>query len=91
MEQKNKEKKDKKIYELKDESQFTIYKEGKIFVVDGPAVQRVMRRVNVEDNESLHYFHKCLDDLRVNQALKKAGVQEGDTVRVVDWELEWYD
>ena len=83
--------KDKKIYELKDESQFTIYKEGKIFVVDGPAVQRVMRRVNVEDNESLHYFHKCLDDLGVNQALKKAGVQEGDTVRVVDWELEWYD
>ena len=82
---------DKKIYELKDESQFTIYKEGKIFVVDGPAVQRVMRRVNVEDNESLHYFHKCLDDLGVNQALKKAGVQEGDTVRVVDWELEWYD
>ncbi len=83
--------KDKKIYELKDESQFTIYKEGKIFVVDGPAVQRVMRRVNVEDNESLHYFHKCLDDLGVNQALKKAGVQEGDTVRVVDWELEWDD
>ena len=83
--------KDKKIYELKDESQFTIYKEGKIFVVDGPAVQRVMRRVNVEDNESLHYFHKCLDDLGVNQALKKAGVQEGDTVRVGDWELEWYD
>ena len=83
--------KDKKIYELKDESQFTIYKEGKIFFVDGPAVQRVMRRVNVEDNESLHYFHKCLDDLGVNQALKKAGVQEGDTVRVVDWELEWYD
>lgn len=83
--------KDKKIYELKDESLFTIYKEGKIFVVDGPAVQRVMRRVNVEDNESLHYFHKCLDDLGVNQALKKAGVQEGDTVRVVDWELEWYD
>lgn len=83
--------KDKKIYELKDESQFTIYKEGKIFVVDGPAVQRVMRRVNVEDNESLHYFHKCLDDLGVNQALKKAGVQESDTVRVVDWELEWYD
>ena len=83
--------KDKKIYELKDESQFTIYKEGKIFVVDGPAVQRVMRRVNVEDNESLHYFHKCLGELGVNQALKKAGVQEGDTVRVVDWELEWYD
>ena len=32
-----------------------------------------------------------LDELGVNEALKKAGVKEGDTVKVVDWELEWYD
>ena len=81
----------KKIYELKDEPEFTIFKEGKIFVVDGPAVQKVMRKVNIQDNESLHYFHKCLEELGVNEKLKQAGVQDGDTVRVVDWELEWYD
>ena len=63
----------------------------KIFVVDGPAVQKVMRKVNIQDNESLHYFHKCLEELGVNEKLKQAGVQDGDTVRVVDWELEWYD
>ena len=62
-----------------------------MFVVDGPGVQKIMRRVNLEDNESMYYFQKCLDELGVNQALKEAGVQEGDTVRVVDWELEWYD
>ena len=48
-------------------------------------------RVNLEDNESMYYFQKCLDELGVNKALKEAGVQEGDTVRVVDWELEWMD
>lgn len=83
---------ERKVYILEEKDEgFTIYKEKDMWVVDGPAVQKVMRRVNLEDNESMHYFQKCLDSLGVNQKLKEAGVQEGDTVRVVDWELEWYD
>ena len=39
----------------------------------------------------MHYFHKSLDKLGVNQALKKAGVKDGDTVSIDGWELEWYD
>ena len=81
----------KKVYTLDEEEPFTITREDGIFVVDGPGVQRIMRRVNLEDNESMYYFQKCLDELGVNKALKEAGVQEGDTVRVVDWELEWMD
>ena len=81
----------KKIYTLEEEEEITIQKEDGIWIVDGPAVQKLMRRVNLEDNESMYYFQKCLEELGVNQKLKEAGVQEGDTVRVVDWELEWYD
>ncbi len=83
--------KQRKLYTLEEKEEFTIIKENGMFIVDGPGVQRIMRRVNLEDNESMHYFQKCLDELGVNKALKEAGVQEGDTVRVVDWELEWYD
>ena len=78
------------LYNIEERKVYTLKEDG-IFVVDGPAVQKVMRRVNLEDNESMYYFQKCLDELGVNEALKKAGVKEGDTVRVVDWELEWYD
>lgn len=81
----------KKVYTLEEKDEFTIVKEEGMFVVDGPGVQRIMRRVNLEDNESMYYFQKCLEQLGVNQKLKEAGVQEGDTVKVVDWELEWYD
>lgn len=81
-----------KRYTLEEKrDDFTITKEKDMFVVDGPAVQRLMARVNLEDNESLYYFQKCLEQLGVNRELKKAGVQEGDTVKIVDWELEWYD
>ena len=83
---------DKKVYTLQEEQEgYTIKKEDGIFVVDGPAVDRVMRRVNLEDNESMYYFQKCLDSLGVNQKLKEAGVQEGDTANICGWELEWYD
>ena len=82
---------DRKVYELEEKDEFTITREDGTFVVDGPGVQRIMRKVNLEDNESMYYFQKCLEQLGVNKKLKEAGVQEGDTVKVVDWELEWYD
>ena len=81
-----------KVYTLEEEKEgFTVNKEKGIFIVDGPAVDRIMRRVNLDDNESMHYFHKCLDSLGVNQKLKQAGIEEGDTVYICGWELEWYD
>ncbi len=80
-----------KIYTLEAKEPFTITKQDGMFIVDGPEVQKLMRRVNLDDNESMYYFQRCLDEIGVNEALKKAGVKEGDTVKVVDWELEWYD
>lgn len=82
---------DQKVYKLEDEDEYTIErKEGK-FIVKGEAVERIMRRVNIEDNESLYYFQKSLDNLGVNQKLKQMGIKEGDLVVIDDYELEWED
>ena len=82
----------RKVYKLEeDKNEFEIVKEEDMYVVIGPAVEKLMSRVNLEDTESMYYFQRKLDELGVNEALKKAGVKEGDTVKVVDWELEWYD
>ena len=80
-----------KLYTLEDKEEFTITREDDMWLVTGPGVERIMRKVNLEDNESLYYFQKCLDKLGVNKALKKAGVKEGDNVKVVDYLLEWYN
>ena len=83
---------DKKIYTLEEEKQgYTVTRKDGIIYVDGPAIDKIMRRVNLDDNESAYYFQKCLDSLGVNERLKKEGVQDGDTVNVCGWELEWYD
>ena len=81
-----------KVYTLESkEDEYTIEKEEGKFVIKGEAVERIMRRVNIEDNESLYYFQKSLDNLGVNEKLKKMGIQEGDIVKIDDYELEWED
>ncbi len=82
---------DKKVYTLEDEDEYTIEKEDGKFVIKGEAVERIMRRVNIADNESLYYFQKSLDNLGVNQKLKEMGIKEGDLVVIDDYELEWED
>ena len=81
-----------KVYTLENKDDgYTIEKEDGKFVIKGEAVERIMRRVNIEDNESLYYFQKSLDNLGVNEKLKKMGIQEGDIVKIDDYELEWED
>ena len=54
-------------------------------------IENIMRRVNVADYESLFYLHRKLDEIGLNKALKKAGVKDGDTVRLIDYEMTWED
>ena len=81
-----------KVYKLNDkEESYTITKEGKIFVVTGEKVDRILRKVNITDNESLYYLHKKLDEIGLNQELKKRGIKDGDTVKIGNYEMEWED
>ena len=81
-----------KVYKLDDkEESYTITKEGKIFVVTGEKVDRILRKVNITDNESLYYLHKKLDEIGLNQELKKRGIKDGDTVKIGNYEMEWED
>ena len=83
---------EKVVYTLKEEKPgFEIKKENGEFRVFGPDVDRLMARVNLADNESMYYFQKMLANLGINDALKNAGVQDGDTVRFNDWEFDWYN
>ena len=85
---------DRIIYTLEDEEeeQFKIemVKPGE-FIVTGPAAQRLMGRVNIGDNESYAYMEKMLKKIGITQALKDKGVKEGDTVKILEWEFEWYE
>lgn len=80
------------VYTLKEnEKGFEINKIDGEFVVSGPDVDRLMSRVNLADNESLYYFQKMLVNLGIDEALRNAGVKDGETIRFNDWEFAWYE
>ena len=81
--------KEHKVYTLNEEDDVTVKKEDDIYIVSGKVIEKLMRTVNLEDNESLHYFHRRLNELVINDKLKELGVKDGDIVQISDWELEW--
>ncbi len=80
-----------KVYTLQDENEFNITKEKDKYVVTGEAVEKIIRRVNITDNESLFYLHKKLSEIGLNDKLRKMGIKEGDTVKIGSYEMEWED
>ena len=80
------------IYTLKeDKDEFEIEIIDGEYVVSGPAVERLMGRVNIQDNESMHYFQRQLFELGIEARLKEMGIKEGDSVKILEWEFEWYN
>ena len=60
--------------------------------VKGTEIERVTRITNWDYYEAALRFQRILDALGIAQALRDAGVQEGDTVRIGETELVWgYD
>lgn len=77
------------VYTLEDEDKFNVEKVNGEFIITGKAIERLMGRINIADNESLYYFHKCLREMGVDDKLREMGIKEGDIVKILDYELEW--
>ena len=83
---------ERKVYTLKDDKdEVIVRKHNEDFIVEGKAVERLISKVNLDDNESTYFFHKGLERLGVNARLKNLGIKEGDTVIFNGWEFEWYE
>lgn len=65
--------------------------DGVYFVEDAPWIMDVMNTVDPDDYESLQYFERVMRQTGIIDALRKAGIQEGDTVSVYDVEFDFVD
>ena len=71
------------------ENKWQIKKENGVFIVTGKPIQKLIGRINIDDNESFYYLQKSLRNMGVDSKLREMGVCEGDTVILEDWEFEW--
>ena len=77
---------DEKI--LSDRS-FEVTVEEGVYFVDADWLWDVLRSVNMEDYESLQYFQRVLRNTGIIDKLVEMGIQEGDTVSILDFEFEF--
>ena len=66
-----------------------MHKEGDIFVVVVPALERIIAKTDMIGPEVRGQLKRQLTRLGVNKALEKAGVKPGDRVRCGNLEWEW--
>ena len=59
------------------------------FEIEAVWLERILEGSNIDDYESLQYFQRRLEDSGIIDKLVSMGVQEGDTVRVGDFEFEY--
>ncbi len=75
-----------------DPNQFEVTREdGDEWRITGVAIERAAKMTFWEHDGSVRRFQKMMTMLGVDEALRKAGIQEGDTVFVGNFELEWQE
>ena len=79
------------VVEAKGGLHYQVIREGEIFVVEGSLVDDLLRRVNMDDHESMRFFQRMLSTHGVIDELRKQGADDGDTVYMGDISFDFVD
>lgn len=72
-----------------DKFNITIIKEEETFRVRNEALEKKVARFNLENDDSLRSLQYLLKRWGVFKLLVEAGVKEGDSVKIGDFEFEY--
>ncbi|MDF2657867.1 MAG: GTPase CgtA [Paenibacillus sp.] len=85
---------ERKIYRFEkeeDENEFTIRRENDTFVVECVAVEKMLKRINMNSYDALMRFGVTMRKSGIEAALRKKGAQDGHMVRIGDFEFEFVE
>jgi GTP-binding protein len=74
-----------------DPNAFKIKKTEKGWQVSGKAIERAAAMTYWEHRESVRRFQRLMEHIGLEEALREAGIAEGDSVIIGEYVLEWQD
>lgn len=74
-----------------DPDAFEIEKTDEGYVVTGKRIERAAAMTYFDQPGSVRRFQRFMAGIGVDKALKEAGIEEGETVFIGEWELIWQD
>ena len=79
-------------FEEKDDDAFTVRREGDgVYVVEGTRVEQYVKRMNLNSYDALMRFAHFMRRMGVDKALRDAGCEDGDTVRIGHFAFEFFE
>ncbi|NLB84882.1 MAG: GTPase ObgE [Acholeplasmataceae bacterium] len=84
---------DIKIYDepLLNEKLYEIKIIDDIFIITGDVIEKLFYRTDFSNDASVKRFSYQLRSLGIDQQLRKLGVSNGDTIRILNYEFEFFD
>ena len=64
--------------------------EEKVYLVEGPRIERMLGYTNLESEKGFEFFQKFLKENGILEELEGLGIKEGDTVRLYGWDFDYY-
>ena len=64
--------------------------EPHVFVVEGPRIEKMLGYTNLDSEKGFDFFQKFLKNSGILDELEKAGIEEGDTVRMYGLAFDYY-
>ena len=61
-----------------------------VFLVEGPKIEKMLGYSNLDSEKGFAFFQKFLKEGGILEELEKAGIQEGDTVRMYGFDFDYY-
>lgn len=77
------------LYKFRVEKPFTIIKEGNKYVIKGDKVEKIFKMTNFNTEEAISRFAKKLRGMGIDEELEKMGIEEGDIIKILDYEFEY--
>ena len=82
----------KVVYTYEEPKQFEIFNEGNgIWRVEGDKIKRLFQNTNFKDDDSIMRFSRALSKMKLDDALREKGCQNGDQVFIEDYSFEFMD
>lgn len=69
----------------------TISRDNEVFVLAGKQLEKIFNSTNFNDMGSLRYLYKHIESKGVFEKLKEMGLEEGDLIRIQDYEFEYLE
>ena len=76
------------LYKFKEEQPFTITKDNDIYVIHSDRIEKLFKMTKFTD-EGVRRFSNKLRRMGVDEELRNMGIQEGDLVRIDNYEFEY--